>query len=603
MNCGENRFVSAEAVSQAMYGRFSNSTTNSAASTATSRYSTSSMHLARNLGSVCFIVALGVCCHGLILLTDYVIWDGWWYSHFIRNRSETPYLTRILREIGRPQDIVFFLPFFFTTDITALAKFLGVAGWIAAAVCQYGFFRNALPLSPPVSLAIVLCSIAAPFFPFCGELTYNMYVIAVALFWLAWFLVGLRIKGSLGGVAARILTAAFFILSFELNSHIAHLYAVGLFVAIYRFVFSGWYEFRRQIVSVLWGYWELALLPVAYWTWKNTFTPTCGYYETYNALKLDPLIIIGHYAGFLSHFPGYVIRLIYRSGQAGAAAFLAVAIFVLAYRTKAEACARLLTPVQPAKLVLAGAFLFACSIFAYCAVDQPVLCDGWAARNTILVNVPFGVMLVAGCGAISRSFQRSRAWAVLVPLSVFIVSGLVACNQATLRWQAFGAKQLSVRAGVRSLISVEDAKTDVLPVNVVHLRDYFVLPDTLPWYPPIVWTYMVAPESAEPTVFVIDTRLWVPDEVRVGAEGQRYAAPPALHIKPSELKDLMRQTTQPYALTQIPLSGRTLNVAVLPGDRGVDGLAVGWEYLKRRLFDPASLPEFVASLSALRKYE
>jgi hypothetical protein len=595
--------LSPKASSQAIRTCFSHATIIHAVSTAIRRCSSCVIGLVRSPAPVLLIVVFGLCCHGLILLTDYVIWDGWWYSHFIRNRSETPYLTRILREIGRPQDIMFFLPFFFTNDVAALSKILGVAWWIIAAVSQYGFFRTALPLPRAVSLAIVLCSVAAPFFPFCGELTYNMYVTAVALFWLAWYLVGLRVSGRDSGFLARALTVALFALSFELNSHIAHLYAVGLFVVMYRFVFAERNELKRRLLCLVRGYWELALLPVAYWVWKNTFTPTCGYYETYNSLRADPLIILGHYGAFLSHFPIHLSRLIYRSGQVGAAAAIVTAGSVLVYRARAEAYARILTTVRPAKLLLVGMFLFGCSIFSYCAVDQPVLCDGWAARNTILVNVPFAVMLVGACGVLGRAVPKCRALVVLLPISVFMVSGFVACNQATIRWQAFGAKQLSIRAGIRSLLSIKDSKDSITQINVVHLRDYFVLADTLPWYPPIVWTYMVAPDNAEPNVFVIDTRLWVPDEVRVGADGQQYTAPPALQVSSANLEELMKQTTQPYALTRIPLSGQTLNIAVLPGDLGVDDLAIGLEYLERRLFNPATLPEFVASLSKLITYE
>ena len=552
------------------------------------------------------IVAFGLACHGLILLTDYIIWDGWWYAHFIRNPGETHYLTRLLSEIGRPQDMLFFLPFFLTEHIAFLAKVIGVIAWVAAAALQFRFLMSALSLSANTALIVTLISLSCPFFPFCGELTYNMYVCAVLLFWAAWAVIGAQIARHVDGWRYRGLAVILFVASFELNSHIAHLYAVGVFVIAYRVVCGGGIPSREALVAGLVGflrrYWELAALPVAYWVWKNTFTPTTGYYQDYNVVRLDPATIGLGYLGFLISAAMNLPATIFQAPGALVAAAILAAVGSTIYRSRATEFFAGVSPPRPGWLATAAAALCLCSVFSYLAVGQPVAFTGWAARNTILLNLPFALLATAVASGLQRRFAVHHPGLMAIPFAAIVTIGLVACNLTTLRWQAFGLKQQAIQMALRDVISQNQADPDNV-VNVINLRDYFIIPDTLDWYPPFVWTYLAAEDDEEPTVFVVETTRQIPDKLIQLPDGSTRTEVFPVQIGPAQLRELLEATTGPYALTRIPSMGRTVTVTVAQGTLGNDGVAIGCDYLLRAWIDPGALPALRSSIVSVNIFD
>jgi hypothetical protein len=552
------------------------------------------------------IVAFGLACYGLILMTDYVIWDGWWYAHFIRNPGETHYLSRLLREIGRPQDMLFFLPFFLTTHIAFLAKVIGVIAWVVAAALQFRFLVSALSLSANTALIITLISVSCPFFPYCGELTYNMYVCAVLLFWAAWALVGARIARQVDGWPYRGLAAILFVASFELNSHIAHLYAVGAFVIAYRVLCGGGIPAREkllaELVDFLRRYWELVALPVAYWVWKTTFTPTTGYYQDYNVVRLDPAAIGLGYLGFLFSAATNLPVTMLQAPGALVAAVIVAAVGSTIYRSQITGFFAGVSPPRPWWLATAAATLCLCSVFSYLAVGQPVAFTGWAARNTILLNLPFALLATAAASGLQRRFALHHPGLLAIPFAAIATIGLVACNLTTLRWQAFGLKQQAIQTALRDVIAQDRSAPDDV-VNVINLRDYFIIPDTLDWYPPFVWTYLAAEDDEEPTVFVVETTRQIPDKLIQLPDGSTRTEVFPVQIGPAQLRELLEGTTEPYALTRIPSTGRTVTVTVTQGTLGSNGAAIGRDYLLRAWLDPGALPALRSSIVSVNVFD
>ena len=74
-------------------------------------------------------------------------------------------------------------------------------------------------------------------------------------------------------------------------------------------------------------------------------------------------------------------------------------------------------------------------------------------------------------------------------------------------------------------------------------------------------------------------------------------------IDKASLVAALEQTTMPYALTEIPHVGSQALAIVEPGELGVDGVELGWEYLKRRLFDRAAIPAFLDQLTSVQVRE
>ena len=83
------------------------------------------------------IVAVGIAAHGLLLLTDYVIWDGWWIQAFLQNPSDWSNFQRIFSEAGRNLDVVWYLPLLGQSACVVISKFVSVLCWLLSGVLVY----------------------------------------------------------------------------------------------------------------------------------------------------------------------------------------------------------------------------------------------------------------------------------------------------------------------------------------------------------------------------------------------------------------------------------------------------------------------------------
>ena len=87
-----------------------------------------------------WVVASGAIAHFLVPLTDYIIWDGWWYATDLGRVEGPAIMARLFHEVGRPLDMAFYGPLRLAGgDATIWAKGLSTATWIAAAVCTGEF--------------------------------------------------------------------------------------------------------------------------------------------------------------------------------------------------------------------------------------------------------------------------------------------------------------------------------------------------------------------------------------------------------------------------------------------------------------------------------
>lgn len=563
--------------------------------------------------SIAIIFAVGLCCYGLILFTNYVIWDGWWYAHIIKNRSENAFLYRILKEIGRPQDILYFAPFFLTDNIVFLGKILGVCGWILASVFQYLFFCKGLKLPWQKSLTIALIGLACPIFTFWGEMTYTMYVFSVMFFWMGWALTAERMhlfdNAGKDNFVARILAVVVFVLSFELNSNIAHLYGVFVLVAIFRAKLMCLEEFKISLLKILARYGELLVLPTLYWILKVTITPTGGYYANYNKVDLNIKNIVAGYGVLVGNAAGYLHDFLSQTFIPAAIVTCIAGFLVIRKNTALEKFASSAMESGNGRLAVGGVFLTVCAPFSYLAVGQIVGFGGWEARNTILLNVPVAMVLVAVLSAITNLLFWKRPQFFAVASLYIVISGMILCNLITLRWQAFGAKQEAIQMVLREFVRGNNDQipgsngiaytNSPRPVNVINLRDYFNIPYTIGFYPPIIWTYLVAEDSSEPTVFVFETTRFIPDTIGKNPDGTQSRKINLFNVGSSDLWSLKEDTQEPYALTKIPLEGTTATFAVLPGKSGDNGALIGFKYLLTRFFEPDSLKTFVLSVATV----
>lgn len=540
------------------------------------------------------IVAAGLLAHWLLLLTDYRIWDGWSYSHLLNSVGGPETLWRAFNEFGRPMDMLFWYPMIGAEKAYIWSKYLSLAVWIGSACLVFHILRRGVRCGVLESWAISVLYVVIPVFDMLGELSIWMNVCAVFLFWLACAL-SLRLGRNSLRIPLRLLCLLIFFLSFNLNSQLVWFYAVGV-----AFLFL---RERRTAISTLFArgtslaarYPDFLLLPLLFYGIKSVVTPTAssGAFADYNrpVFSLDRMLEgYGNMATFF--IAGEFGELFSSSVVLLLAGLTAVVFAVLIARSgcisKEGGAAELSGDAGP--LMLAGAFLLLASAFPYIVVDQNLASEGWLTRNCILTPLPLAMLIVGALISLNRLVLRSQPNAWLVPL-VFLIcawSGLSTRNY--LVWQAFGVKQEAIKTTLQQAIDSREAA-------VVQLRDYFMIPRTIYYYHPIVWTYIAAHGHESPVTYVFDTVRMVPDQQTTDAQGRVQVSVPQITLTSRDLDQALLQGPTPYAMKKIPREGAQAMVLVRPGKYGSDGVKIGAEYLWLKLTSPEKVPAFLRSVA------
>ncbi len=534
------------------------------------------------------IVCAAVGAHGLLLLTDYKIWDGWWLTQELIYGRRFDLLLSYAREFGRPTDYLYwrFLGLFGRPEVAI--KFLALAAWIAAGIFMFKAMKTTAGLGVWVAGGIAVIFVVCPAYKMMGESILFMNTMSVAVFWAAWWMHGRSIVAP--ALWRRGIAVVLFVLSFNLNSLLVFYYAVGAaFLALKAESWAPGDLFALAKKRVF-QFPELVALPVIYWVFKSFAAPASGHHADYNKPSFDPSLLAQGYW----HMWEYLLL-------DGAKALLGSPLLVLgagiASVIAAMFVAKHSSRVQIVeetecfgKIAVCGVGLLLAAALPYIAVGQNLASESWLSRNSILVGMPLGMMAVGVLGWLAQRFAPARPAFAAVPLLFVCLLCIVATNRNTLELEAFAAKQESVRVKLRAAIAQTGS-------CVVQLRDYYLIPGTVPYYPPIIWTYLAAYGDDRPRTFVIDITAMAPPQEQVNPDGSRQLAFPALPITSPVLLQLMDQTTMPWLLDEVPREGPQTMFIVQQGKLGSDGAAIGFGYLWRKWFDPESLLDFVDELT------
>lgn len=534
------------------------------------------------------IVCAAVGAHGLLLLTDYKIWDGWWLTQELIYGRRFDLLLSYAREFGRPTDYLYwrFLGLFGRPEVAI--KFLALAAWIAAGIFMFKAMKTTAGLGVWVAGGIAVIFVVCPAYKMMGESILFMNTMSVAVFWAAWWMHGRSIVAP--ALWRRGIAVVLFVLSFNLNSLLVFYYAVGAaFLALKAESWAPGDLFALAKKRVF-QFPELVALPVIYWVFKSFAAPASGHHADYNKPSFDPSLLAQGYW----HMWEYLLL-------DGAKALLGSPLLVLgagiASVIAAMFVAKHSSRVQIVeetecfgKIAVCGVGLLLAAALPYIAVGQNLASESWLSRNSILVGMPLGMMAVGVLGWLAQRFAPARPAFAAVPLLFVCLLCIVATNRNTLELEAFAAKQESVRVKLRAAIAQTGS-------CVVQLRDYYLIPGTVPYYPPIIWTYLAAYGDDRPRTFVIDITAMAPPQEQVNPDGSRQLVFPALPITSPVLLQLMDQTTMPWLLDEVPREGPQTMFIVQQGKLGSDGAAIGFGYLWRKWFDPESLLDFVDELT------
>ena len=548
------------------------------------------------------VVAAGLLAHGMLLITDHVIWDGWWFNVAL-GLDDSTLLVRQITEAGRPLDLLFLAPFRLFPDFASrmvAAKVAGVACWITASVLMMVFLRGCAGFSTGVATIVAILAATAPVPELLGELSMWMYTACVTLFWAGWALItsAHRTAGA-ARVSARIAALTAFFLSFNLNSQLVMFYGVAAMAATAP-SFGSLRGTAIRSCAMARRHVDLLALPVVFWLWKSWATPATGFYQDYNKPSFDPATIAAGYTRIVLDFVVAGISGLFSSPSAVLVALtIGAALPWLVSRGLAGPCRSIFDEAdEPAPLWMAtwGFLLLWAASFPYVAVGKTLASTGFDSRNTILCPLPIALLVTGLSMLASRRLlpHRRLAWAIAAVMFVVLFVANCGRNYATL--QAYGAKQLSVRGHLHAV----QAET---PACVVQLRDYYQIPQTIFYYPASIWTFIGGTADALPETFVFQTNPFLPDQQQVDEQGNVGLVIPQAHVTTSILEQMIEETTMPYALAGIPRTGRHVLLLVTPGRNGDAGVPLGLNYLWYKWFQPDGLHDFVKGMTDRRVVE
>ena len=537
------------------------------------------------------LVLTGFLAHGLLGLTDYVLWDGFWYHAQLALPSPTG-MVRLFHEIGRPLDRWFVATAAWLPG-PHLCKWLSLFAWTLVAPLAFVVLRRGALLPAPLAWTASALAVATPCFDVLGELAIWSNTLAVLLFWCGWTLTVVTKPRAWSRTAA----AALWLLSFNLNSQLVFFYAVGGLIVLLRLAQPGgtggtaWW---RRLAGMLRRHAEVPLLPLAFWSAKQWLTPTSGHYAGYNQPRFS-IELAGE--GIASFGEGFL------AGTLSELAALPPFVFVIG--AVLGACAVLPraarrhwscgddapTVFRCSLMMMAALVLLAAAAVPYVAVSQGFASEGWSTRNSILMPVPLGLIAVAAAIGINQLVAPRLPWLWAPPLLALLPPFAAASNANYLRLQALGAKQAAVQRQLQEVIERQGAVA-------IQLRDLLPIPGTIPYYPPLIWTHLAAGQGGQPRALVIETAALNPCSLVSEGSGHRLIHP-VLDMNPALFERVIGETTMPYIFTHLPREGPQRMVIVQPGRTPVEPVRLGARYLWACWADPGLKQDILTHIASV----
>jgi hypothetical protein len=548
-----------------------------------------------HFNQLAIIVLVGLLAWGLVLFTDYLLYDSWWTCYLLQNKDKFWCFEQICHEIGRPLDIFFFWPLTFFNDPVFVAKVVGVCSHVAQACLFSMCLQVAFCISKIDATWIAAIGIALPFFDLCGEICLFMYGTAPLLFWVAWLiLLQCDWKFNMRFFLLRLLVLGLFFFSFNLNSLLPFFYS---FAGV--FFISDWRKnpnrsLQQQIIISFRRFWDVYLLPLVFWSWKIIFCPLQGIYAEweYNKINFDLSILIKGYTSFFNMFAGE-IREVFALGWSILALLLLLSVicsYLVLKKVRFSSEKGSKDFFWNLENALYGFTLLMASAFPYVVTGKLFSENDWDSRNAVLVALPAGMVIF---------FLIKTARALILPKSelipftivfYFILAGVVSANCSTLRLQAMGAKQQSLSNKLKTVISET-------PLRAISLRDYYHIPATIYFYPHIMWTYICTDFHSVPKVLVVDTRFAFPDQIKVNPDGTRETVIPIIHFDDRIYEHFVKYAGAAFSFAEPPSSKDSVTAIVTQGEQGVNGVSIGARYLFSKYFEPNGLKKYIQSIT------
>lgn len=545
------------------------------------------------------IIFFGLLAHGILALTDYVIWDSLIIGHLVESPNLFEVLSRWASDGGRPYEAIFYLPFVGCSNVVLAGKIT----WIVIYILTFVILKKALPLlfgfSRTFSFAICAVALVMPFYEIMGELQFVIHAFPLFLFWLSWYLYALFANQKpVLAVVGRLASMTGLWFAFQMNSLLAFQYGV-LFLYLAHLVIRRGDFNRKFILSKLSQISDMALFPIVFWYHKKWFCPipAGSYHESvgYNQISRDFIVYID---GFSQTFSG-VFEKFGSVFDTPLTTFLfigttLIGTFIYISLRALQTDFRL--PWRMNLVSIFGGFLLLfLAIFPYVAVGKPYGAFSYDSRNGILLAMPIAMILVGALTGAQQLLLERRALFSRLAIMTLCCFGIIENNRNYLRLQGYGVKQDSIAMKVKEIIQ----KTP--DVAVVHLREYFQFPKSPQWIPAVSWSYKLADRGKLPEVLVVDTRNFLPDQSAFDSNGNIIRVYPNVTFSPKDVEHFCWLSSQPSGMKNIRREGITINLAAIEGKPSLNPEMIGLESIVLKVTkDKAFYKDYVAGVSMIR---
>jgi hypothetical protein len=409
------------------------------------------------------LALLCVLCHGLLLLCDYKIWDGWMLANWEQNHR-FDVMQRFFSEAAQPHYYYHRLMGTLPQSVW-LYKFVSVLAYLLSACAFFHLMTLTKFLSRREALLASAFMLTFPGALTLGDAAVFPYIFGMALSFVGACVV-IHAELHTGGkhVALRLLGCTLLFLGFTY-------YAMLVFYAAFYLLFL-WF-LRRRHAADLRGLAILVikradylLLPIVFWGLKLCFIQPHGHYANYNQPRLDitrlsvgcqSLLKEGLISPFLSFSFNFYLAVIVIGG----------AFFIKRHYFRGRASWHRL-----ALHVLIGFFLLFLAGLPFISVGRTFASSGYGTNYSVLLPVGAGFILAALVEGLSLFLagDRLRAYSSIL-MGLLLISFITTWNRNYLHWQALGARDQSVANHLRD--SPVAASHFIL-----HIQDDFRIPLT-----------------------------------------------------------------------------------------------------------------------------
>lgn len=526
---------------------------------------------------------VGVCAlaHMLLLFNSGQVLDGWYGLDFFE-RDDWSSADRLMLEVGKPVNSAIYRFFGMFDNIIAATNLvtylcLALTGYVTYRLLLLaGFFS--------INYSVLAASLAA-LFPIVRtntDLVVLIYLLNYLSFLTGLWLYLLNFQGKSNyRTILRLVCYMTFVFGFFMNSVLPLFYYLLFSHFLYVHLCSestSKIPLFHSVKSYIAKSWDFLLLPLAFWYCRKTFTPTSGYYASYNSLQFKvEALELGLWRVLHNVFLETLRECLWNLPMK--ATILGLLLICYVFHKPIN--------IQKSDLHKALAtFAFAIgalvvSSLPYILVGQYTFLNyGWSSKNNILFQLPIAIAFACIFELVSKtsSTQRARRFR-LIGGGLF----LAACASATitnyLRWESTSAQALSLTRISARLQSAE-------AFSIVHLRPKLLTAKTFEpdQPPPIVWSAIIRRGKPEKPVFVV---------VRPPKNTTAYTL--------EQLEGEILETTVPYAYSEVDRNGGQVELVAQPLDSTHDWLSIAIASLQTKIAGDERRQLFLDSLLSVER--